>query len=360
MKSILIRTIMVAGLLGLFMISEITAQQLLSQPVVSPKASVTQDVGLATIEITYGRPGVKGREIWGKLVPYGTEEQTIFDQKPMPWRAGANENSTISLSHDAKINGQSLPAGTYGIHMIVNENEWTIIFSKDYNSFGSFFYNEANDALRVKATPVEAPFQEWMMFGFDKLTGGSCEAFLQWEKIKVPFTIEFDQHKIVTDTYKVELMGNPGFFANEWRNAARYCLNNNVYLDLGLEWADQAYKAFRIDKFSVDVVKAGLLKATGKTAEAKKLLDEAMETASEKDLTDYGRTLFGAAKWDDMIYVAKFTVDKYSDSWNAYFMGGIAYASKGDKENAKDFYEEALDLAPENMKARIQTRLEAL
>ena len=131
------KIIAVVGLIGLFMISEISAQSLLPQPMVSPKATVNQDVGLASVEITFGRPGVKGRVIWGNLVPYGGDGTTIFDGKPMPWRAGANENTTITLSHDAKINGNSLPAGTYSIHIIVQPDEWTIILCILYVPAGS-------------------------------------------------------------------------------------------------------------------------------------------------------------------------------------------------------------------------------
>ncbi|OGU57012.1 MAG: hypothetical protein A2V66_05450 [Ignavibacteria bacterium RBG_13_36_8] len=357
MKLIRIFTVV---LLGLFMISETVAQSLLPEVRVSPQASVTQHVGLATIKINYSRPGVKGREIWGKLVPYDTEEKTYLDERPMPWRAGADENTTITFSHDAKVNGNPIHAGTYGLHMIVEKEEWTIIFSKENKAWGSYFYNQANDQLRVKTKPIEAPFQEWMIFGFDNLTAGSCDAFLQWEKIKVPFNIEFDKHKIVVDTYREELTGNPGFFSNEWRDAARYCLDNNVYLEVGLDWIERAYKTYRPDKFSIDVVKAGLLKATGKNAEAEKLLDEGMKTASEENLTDYGRQLLNAGNMDDVIKTMEFTVGKYPDSWLANYYCGIAYASKGDKEKAKAKYEKALSKAPDNVKPRIEGRLKAL
>jgi hypothetical protein len=154
-------------------------------------ASVSQRLGTDTdITIVYSRPGVKGRVIWGDLVPYGMAPGNQYsDNKPFPWRAGANENTTIEFGHDLLIEGQRLPAGKYGIHMIPSQTTWTIIFSKKNAEWGSFSYDQAEDALRVTVTPVAAPHQEWLMFGFDDLAGTSATAYLWWEKLKVPFRI---------------------------------------------------------------------------------------------------------------------------------------------------------------------------
>jgi hypothetical protein len=158
----------------------------------SLKASVMQRLGVDTdITIEYSRPGVKGRKIWGELVPYGLAPGNKYSkEKPYPWRAGANENTTIEFSKDVLVEGNKLPAGKYGIHMIPSEKDWIIIFSKNNSAWGSYLYNQEEDALRVTVTPTEAPHQEWMMFGFDNLAGTSATAFLHWEKLKVPFKIE--------------------------------------------------------------------------------------------------------------------------------------------------------------------------
>ncbi len=158
----------------------------------SLKASVTQRLGVDTdITIDYSRPGVKGRKIWGELVPYGMAPGNKYsDNKPYPWRAGANENTTIEFNKDILIEGNRLPAGKYGIHMIPSEKDWTIIFSKNNSAWGSFKYSSDEDALRITVTPVKAPFQEWLVFGFDDLAGTSATAFLHWENLKVPFKIE--------------------------------------------------------------------------------------------------------------------------------------------------------------------------
>ncbi len=158
----------------------------------SLKASVTQRLGVDTdVTIEYGRPGVKGRKIWGELVPYGLAPGTEFsNEKPFPWRAGANENTTIEFTKDILIEGQKLSAGKYGIHMIPSEKDWVIIFSTNNSAWGSFSYNREEDGLRVTVTPVAAPHQEWLLFGFEDLAGTSAIAYLHWERLKVPFTIK--------------------------------------------------------------------------------------------------------------------------------------------------------------------------
>ena len=174
----------------LFMSFSLQAQQA-KKPRASLNASVSQTIGVATnISITYSRPGVKGRKIWGDLVPYGMAEGNKYsNNKPYPWRGGANENTTIEFSKDVTVDGNKIPAGKYGMHFIPGEKEWVIIFSKTNDAWGSFTYDEKNDQLRIKVKPEEAPFKEWLEYGFDNLAGTSCTAFLHWEKLRVPFTI---------------------------------------------------------------------------------------------------------------------------------------------------------------------------
>ncbi len=157
----------------------------------SLKAIVSQTLGSDTdITINYSRPGVKGRKIWGELVPFGmTPGNKYSNNKPFPWRAGANENTTIEINSDIFIEGEKLAAGKYGIHMIPSKKDWTIIFSKNSSNWGSFAYNQDEDALRVKVKPVNAPFQEWLIYGFENLTSTTATAYLYWEKLKVPFKI---------------------------------------------------------------------------------------------------------------------------------------------------------------------------
>lgn len=163
-----------------------------NKPRSSLNASVMQRLGGDTdITITFCRPGVKGRKIWGELVPYGLAPGNKYsDNKPYPWRAGANENTTIECGKDLLVEGEKLPAGKYGIHIIPSEKDWVIIFSKNNSSWGSFKYDQKEDELRVTVTPVKAPHQEWMMFGFEDLAGTSATVYLHWEELKVPIKIK--------------------------------------------------------------------------------------------------------------------------------------------------------------------------
>ncbi|MDR9388003.1 MAG: DUF2911 domain-containing protein [Balneolaceae bacterium] len=156
----------------------------------SQTAVITQYVGdTAELTFTFSRPGVKGRTVWGELVPFVSPD----DVDATPWRAGANENTTFSTTQDLLIEGETLPAGTYGIHMFPSADEWVIAFNNESDQWGSFGYNVDEDALRITVTPVEAPFQEWLLYGFDEINPSGATAFLHWESLKVPFNIELAQ-----------------------------------------------------------------------------------------------------------------------------------------------------------------------
>tara|TARA_B100001059_G_scaffold22238_1_gene17827 strand:- start:140 stop:709 length:570 start_codon:yes stop_codon:yes gene_type:complete len=157
----------------------------------SQKSSVTQYVGAETqITINYSRPAVKGRIVWGNLVPYGLAAPDKYSNgKSFPWRAGANENTMIELNNDVSIEGNMLAAGKYSIHMIPTEKDWIIIFNKNSNQWGSFSYDQSLDALRVTVTPTNGPFEEFLSYNFENITDSSVIAFLHWEKLKVPFQI---------------------------------------------------------------------------------------------------------------------------------------------------------------------------
>ncbi|MBN2011482.1 DUF2911 domain-containing protein [candidate division KSB1 bacterium] len=343
-----------------FWAANLAAQNNLPFIRVSPQAQAVQYVGFAKVEIDYSRPGVKGREIWGELVPYGLSPNAFGNGKPMPWRAGANENTTITFSHDAKINGNPIKAGKYGVHMIVGEDEWTVIFSNDYEAWGSFFYEKENDALRINVKPEESTHEEWMMFGFDNLNAGTCEAYLKWGEVRVPFTIEFDHHNIVLDTYRHELKSLPGFNQAAWGAAARYCMQNNVNLDEGTEWIDKALSMNNGDNFNNLSVKAGLLTLMGKEDEGNKLLESSLDKASEAELNVYGYQLMGQDKLDEAIKIFKLNIKKHPESWNVYDSLGEALSNKGDKKASKKNYEKAYSMAPDGQKARIEGILKGL
>ncbi len=167
-------------------LSDVAWSQEVKFPRVSPKASVMQTVGLTDVTITYCRPGVKGRVIWGDLVPY--------DQV---WRTGANEATTITFSNDVMIEDKNLPAGTYGLFTIPGKEEWSFVFSKQAITWGTYSYKEDQDVIRVKVKPAEAPHCEWMLFYFADLTDSSAKVVLHWDKLMVCFTVKIDTKGMV-------------------------------------------------------------------------------------------------------------------------------------------------------------------
>src|ERR1043165_9678767 len=171
----------------------ITANSQVTLPrVPSPAAEVKQTIGISTVTVNYSRPSVKGREIWGKLVPYGWNVQGFGAGNSAPWRAGANENTTIRFSHDATVEGKAVPAGTYGLFFVINEdNSGELVLSKDHQSWGSFWYDPNHDLFRTKIQLRETPFTEMLTYDFINSTRTSSELVLNWEKKQFPVKIEF-------------------------------------------------------------------------------------------------------------------------------------------------------------------------
>jgi hypothetical protein len=233
MRKLSVSTAVLAGLMALHLAAAAAAQPPQIQfPRPSPNASVSQTVGITDISLRYSRPGVKGRVIWGGLVPYDEV-----------WRTGANENTTITFSTPVKVEGQELPAGTYGLQTIPTPNEWTVIFSKDADLWGAFDYKPENDALRIQVKPAAAEFQERMGFELTDLTDTSAEVVLRWEKLKVPFTVEVDTPKLVMDAAKAQLRWQTPY------QAANYCIQNDTCLDDAARWLD-ASLAFQENFFN--------------------------------------------------------------------------------------------------------------
>ncbi len=175
------------------------------------RASVSEQIGITDVIIHYSRPGVKKRDghIWGELIPVGFTELGYGIKKPAPWRAGANENTTIEFTTDVKIEGHDLPAGRYGFFVAYDPSECTLIFSKNSTSWGNFFYNPEEDALRVKVKPVKTDKSvEWLKYEFADQTPSSATVQLQWEKLVIPFRIDVDVIKTQIESFRRELRGD--------------------------------------------------------------------------------------------------------------------------------------------------------
>jgi len=327
--------------------------QNLPQVQASPHAKVFQEVGLSDITIDYHRPAVKGREIWGKLVPYGMTNLGFGTAKESPWRAGANENTTISFSDNVKINGNSLPAGIYGLHMIPSEKDWTIIFNKVSTAWGSFFYDHKDDILRVTVTPEKSDFTEWLVYGFENLSPQSADVYLKWENLKIKFHASFDLDNVVLNKYRQALVGAGGFNAQNFQQAAAYCAAKNINLDEAIKWIDHSISLQQ--NGSNLLTKALLLEKTGNKKEADEISKKAINIATENELNNYGYTLM--LQYNDIdkaLEIFKLNVNKYPDSWNVYDSYAEALAKKGDKEKSIKNYTLALSKSPENQKQRIK------
>jgi tetratricopeptide (TPR) repeat protein len=335
-----------------------TSAQNLPQIQVSPHAKILQEVGLSEITIDYHRPAVKGREVWGKLVPYGMTNLGFGTAKESPWRAGANENTVITFSDEVKINGDALPAGSYGLHMIVTEKDWAIIFSKTSTAWGSYFYDPKDDALRITVTPEKCELNEWLIYGFENLSAAYADVFLKWENLKVKFTAAFDVNSIVLERYRKTLVGAAGFRAPNFQQAAAFCVANNINLEEAEVWINHAL-SLQETGMSL-LIKAQLMEKKGNKSEAAELEKKAYNIATEAELNTYGYNLMLQEKnIDKAIEILRLNVEKFPTSWNVYDSLAEAYGTKGDKDNAVKNYTLALDKAPEDQKERIQKAIDS-
>jgi tetratricopeptide (TPR) repeat protein len=326
----------------------LAAAQAVQLPEASQEASVSQRIGLTDIAIEYHRPLVKGRTVFGGLEPW--------DQV---WRAGANENTTISFSTDVTVEGQPLPAGTYGLHMIPNQNEWTVIFSKDSTAWGSYFYDQAQDALRVKVKPATVEHHEALTFDFDDPKEDSVTVALKWDKVAVPFKVGVDLKKTVYASIQREMRSLPAFTWEGLQSAAEWAANNDVDLEQALRWADRSVQAE--ERFENLRTRSRILEKMGKTAEAKQAMARALEIGNVQQIHFYGRQLLQEGKNQEALAILKKNAEKHPDTWFTGTGLARAYAANGDYKSAVAHMKAALAKAPEDQKAQVQallTRLE--
>ncbi len=311
----------------------------------SPGAIVSQTIGISTVTVNYSRPSVKGREIWGKLVPYGYNVQGFGAGNSAPWRAGANENTVITFSHDAKVEGQSVPAGSYGLFFVINsDNSGEVILSRDYRSWGSFWYDQKQDLMRAKIQLRDNTPTELLTYDFTNITKTGADLVLNWEKKQFPVKIEFAVDDIVMKNAEEELKGQTGFTPVGFSTAANYALQNKVNLDEALTWIDKAIAANKT--FTYLNIKSGILTAQNKPEEANKVMAEALPIGNEIELNAYGYQLLNAGQQDKAIEVFILNTQKNPKSANVWDSLGEGYAIKGDKKNAIANFKKSLSLNP--------------
>jgi hypothetical protein len=321
------------------------AQNITTPRTPSPAATTSQTIGISTVTINYSRPSVKGRKVWGALVPYGYNKQGFGAGNDAPWRAGANENTVIRLSHPATIEGHAVPAGEYGLFFVINEdNTGEVILSKDSRSWGSFWYTADHDLFRAKIATREIPPTEMLTYDFQNLTKTSAELALNWEKKQFPVKIEFDVDNIVMANAIEELKGPVGFNWQGYASAANYALANKVNYDQAMRWIDHAILIS--PNFNTLSTKAGLLKATGDPTRFDSLMREAVAVGTENDLNQYGYQLLNDKEYDRAIEVFVLNTQKHPKSPNTFDSLGEAYATKGDKKNAILNFKKSLSMNP--------------
>lgn len=309
------------------------AAQSVTLPQESPAASVSQTIGITEISVSYHRPSVNQREVWGKLVPYGLNNLGFGPSTQAPWRAGANENTLFTCTHHVQIGGKPLEAGTYGLHLIVTESGTiTVIFSRQTTAWGSFFYEPAQDALRVDVTWEDAPHQEQLVYRFDAVTRTSAVLSLAWEKKRIPISITVDTDAVVVANLKRELQGSKGFHYQAWINAADFLLSRGLELPLALVWAETAISGPFIGErnFTSLSTKAKVLDKLGRTSEAVGVMDEALKIGSVTDLHQYARQMIAAGRKERALAVFKLNAERHPDVWPVNYGLARGYSAVGD------------------------------
>jgi hypothetical protein len=331
------------------------------------KAIVSEQVGLTLVSITYHRPAVSGREgkIWGGVVYKGFIDQGFGSGKPAPWRAGANQNTVVEFDNDVRVEGQLLPKGKYGLFIAYDPVESIIIFSKRSDAWGSFFYDDKDDALRVKVKPqpIEKSV-EYLKYDFTNQTPNSAVITLSWEKLSIPFSLEVDYLKQQFEAFVTESQNPTGFTSQSLNIAATWCLQNNYGLEKALEWATLATRpGFPGDptSFSALTTKAGLLDKLGKPREATAVIRAALPFGSVGQLQQFGRTLLAAKNLKIALEVFQFNYNKAPDQFITLTGMARGLSANGDYAKALEFASKALPLAPNDAaKQAVQAMIDKL
>jgi hypothetical protein len=338
------------------------------------KASVSQWIGLVEVNVTYNAPKVTAPDgtdrtgkIWGQLVPYGMANLgfgTCGDQ--CPWRAGANENTVFRVSDDVKIEGQPLAAGSYGLHMIPGQEEWTIIFSKNSTSWGSFSYTAAEDALRVKVKPKKCEYNHWLTYDFTERLPDRATVALRWENLEIPWTITVDNaNELYVAKLRQQLRNAPGFNSEGWQEAAKFCLDQKTNLKEALGWAQNAVSLPYIgqENFNTLQTLADLQAANGMAADADATMQKALEhpTARPIDLHQYGRQLLTAGEKDKALKVFELNAKKHPNAWPVNVGLARGYSAVGRTKDALKHAKLAVQQAPDDLnKKNLQKMVEDL
>jgi hypothetical protein len=320
----------------------------MSLPRQSQRATVNQRLALTDVTITYHRPLVGGRKIWGvpNIAPYGNV-----------WRAGANENTTFEVSDPVTIEGQRLERGAYGLHMIPNADSFTVIFSKNSTSWGSFTYDPKEDALRVTVKPRAADMHEALTYDFDDVKPDSAVATLYWEKIAVPFTVKADQAATLANI-RNQLRNSAQYIWAGYDDAATWCVDNKVNLEEALIWSDRSIQ--QEERFENLSTKSRILEALNRNTEAKAAREKSLQVATVMQLYFYGRQLQTNKKKAEAIEVYRSVAKRFPNHWLGHLALARSLAADGKFDDAIKEVRVSLPDAPAQQKPNLENLVKRL
>jgi hypothetical protein len=360
MRNTTIASLSVTTLLAALLASSAAGQALSTPPSGdNQQSSVSQHIGVVEVKVDYSSPDVHAPDgtdrrgkIWGTLVPMGAPDDPFGTCTECPWRAGANQNTVFTVSHDVKIEGQPLAAGSYGLFMEPGPDEWTVIFSKNNASWGHYFYDAREDALRVKVKPSKAEYNEWLTYEFTDRRPDKATVALKWEELQVPITISVDN---ATDLHMAavrdELRNFQGFNWQNWVGAAQYAMQVKRTSD-ALEFADAAVNRqfIGVENFETLNTLAQAQEAAGKTADAATTRQRALNhhTAGPIELHQYGRQLMAQGKKEEALKVFELNAKRHPNAWPVNVGLARGYSAMGRYKEALKHAKLALAQAPDD------------
>jgi predicted negative regulator of RcsB-dependent stress response len=329
------------ALITFLILSLPTDAQITTPQLTSPRGRVAQQIGVTWVTVDYGRPSVRGRTVWGDVVPYDEV-----------WRAGANETTVFEASTDVTINGQLLKAGRYGLHILPTkegglsaEKGWTIIFNGDADGWGSYFYDRSRDVLRVPVTPTMTEWNTEMLTVAVPIVKRSSAVFeLRWEKVAIQFEVGVDLSATITENFRRQLTGLHGFTARNYAQAATWMLDNNIESPLIDTWLERAAQGG--PDYQTSMLQARIAEKKGDAEKASFHRKQAIDAATNAQLNMYGYELLQAEKYDEAVKIFVLNAERYPKDPNVWDSLGEGYAMAGNKAKAIESFKRSLSMDP--------------
>ena len=325
----------------------------LRMPQPSNQVEETQRLAVTDITINYHSPAVRGRDVWTEVIPQNGD--------PIPWRAGANMNTTIEFSTDVEINGKALSAGIYGFHVIPRADRYTLLFAHNHNQWGSYYLNIAEDvSLQVDVQAETCAFSEKLDYEFLPIAEDSMTIALEWAERRLPFTVTIDLDETVVNSLRSELRGINTYHWQAWNDAAQWCLNHDTNLEEALAWAirsvEGGYGGFAADRNITNMsTKARLQKRLGQKADLDDTVNEMTGMASTAyEANQLSRFLLELAYYQQAETVCAQALQEEPDTWFLQLNQGIANYFLGNQSTAVQLIEKSQSGAPERFHSRLK------